>query len=88
MPKFMSCHTMPPGAVQRHQMDQLAEAASADAVVNPYRSFANLAEGRVFCIMEAPSREDLEAWFAKMQMPCDYVTALELEGDRGVIGQA
>ena len=53
MPKFMSSHTVPAGAMRREQVDQLATAAQNDPVVKPYRSFLNLSEGRVFCVMEA-----------------------------------
>lgn len=85
MPKFMSSHTMPAGAMQCEQVNQLAQAAQNDPVVRPYRSFLNLSEGKVFCVMEAPSKESLAAWFQKMQMPCDYVSPVELEGERGVV---
>ena len=30
MPKFMSSHTLPPGAMKREQVNQLAEAAKSD----------------------------------------------------------
>jgi hypothetical protein len=88
MPKFMSSHTLPAGALQREQVNQLAQAAQNDPTVRPYRSFLNLSEGRVCCIMEAPSKEVLAAWFQKMRMPCDYITAVELEGDRGTVKDA
>jgi len=88
MPKFMSSHTMPAGALKREQVDQLAKAAQADPVVKPYRSFLNLAEGKVFCVMEAPSKDALAAWLGKMQMPCDYISPVELEGERGDVGEA
>jgi hypothetical protein len=85
MPKFMSSHTMPPGALKREQVDQLAQAAQNDPVVRPYRSFLNLSEGRIVCVMEAPDKASLEAWFRKMQMPCDHIAPVELEGERGVV---
>ena len=85
MSKFMSCHTMPAKALKREQVDQLAQAAQRDPVVRPYRSFLNLSEGKVLCIMEAPSQQALAAWFEKMQMPCDYITPVELEGERGLV---
>ena len=72
----------------REQINQLAQAAQNDPVVRPYRSFLNLSEGKVFCIMEAPSKDALAAWFQKMQMPCDYITPVELEGERGVVKEA
>jgi hypothetical protein len=88
MPKFMSSHTMPAGAMKREQVEQMARAAQSDAAVRPYRSFLNLAEGKVFCVMEAPTKEALTAWFGKMHMQCDYVTPVELEGERGVVKEA
>ena len=88
MPKFMSCHTMPAGAMKREQVEQMAKAAQSDPIVKPYRSFLNLAEGKVCCVMEAPSMEALSAWFGKMQMPCDYVMPVELEGEQGAINVA
>ena len=61
MPKFMSSHSMPAGAMKREQVDQMAQAAQNDGSVKPYRSFLNLAEGKVFCVMEAPSKDALTA---------------------------
>ena len=88
MPKFMTSHTMPAGAMNRAQVDQMAKAALADPIVRPYRSFLNLSEGKVLCVMEAPSGDALADWFDKMQMPVDYITPVELEGDRAVIAAA
>ena len=39
-------------------------------------------------ILEAPDKESVAAWFQKMGMPTDSITALELEGERGVVQQA
>jgi hypothetical protein len=88
MPKFMSSHSVPAGAMKREQVDQMAQAAQNDSTVKPYRSFINLAEGKVFCVMEAPTKEALSAWFKKMNMPCDGITQVELEGDRGTVKSA
>jgi hypothetical protein len=88
MGKFMSSHTLPAGALHREQVDQLAKVAQNDPAVTPYRSFLNLAEGKIFCVMEAPSKDALAAWFSKMQMPCDYITPVELEGERGFVKEA
>jgi hypothetical protein len=88
MPKFMSNHTLPPGAMTREQVNQLAEAAKKDPVINPYRSFCNLTEGKIVCVMEAPNKQALEVWFKKMQVPCDGITPVELEGERGTVGNA
>ncbi len=87
MPKFMSSHSMPAGALRREQVNQLAQAAQNDPTVRPYRSFLNLSKGKVFCVMEAPDEQALAAWFEKMQMPCDFITPVELEGERGVVNE-
>jgi Protein of unknown function (DUF4242) len=84
----MSSHTMPAGALRKEQVDQLAQAAQQDPVVKPYRSFLNLSKGKIFCVMEAPNAEVLSTWFKKMQMPCDDISPVELEGDRGTVKQA
>jgi hypothetical protein len=88
MLKFMSCHTLPAGALKREQVNQLGQAAQNDQTVRPYRSFLNLRDGKVCCIMEAPNKETLAAWFKKMQMPCDFIAPVELEGECGVIKDA
>ena len=88
MPKSMSSHTLPTGAMKREHVDQLAQAAQNDPVVRPYRSFLNLAEGKVLCVMQAPNKEALASWFTKMNMPCDYITPVELEGEQGRVKNA
>jgi hypothetical protein len=88
MPKFMSSHTVPAGAHTREQINQIAQAAQNDPMVQPYRSFLNLSEGKIVCIMQAPDDRALATWFQKMQMPCDSITAVELEGDLGTVKEA
>lgn len=85
MAKFMGIHTLPPAGFTREQVNQFAQASQQDPSVKGYRSFANLSEGKVVCIFDAPDREALAAWFSKMGMPYDSITRLELEGDHGVI---
>ena len=88
MPKFMCTHTIPPGAFSADQLQQFAQAAQQDPKVKGYRSFANLTEGKAICVMEAPSEDEVTAWFTKMEMPYDSVTQVELEGDRGTVSSA
>jgi hypothetical protein len=85
MPKFMSSHTLAPGQFTRQQLNEFAQAAQEDPTVRGYRSFANLTEGKVVCILEAPNQQDIAAWFRKMALPYDSITQLELEGDGGTI---
>ncbi len=88
MPKFMAGHTLPPGGFTREQLNQFTQAAQQDPSVRGYRSFANLSEGKAVCILEASNKKAVAAWFQKMGMPYEYITQLELEGDRGVIEEA
>ena len=74
--------------MKREQVSQLAEAAKRDPVIKPYRSFCNLSAGKIMCVMEAPDEKTLAAWFEKMQVPCDGITAVELEGERGSVNDA
>jgi len=59
MPKFMSSHTVPAGALTREQINQIAQAAQNDPTVQPYRSFLNLSQGKIVCIMQAPDERAL-----------------------------
>ena len=88
MPKFMSMHTMAPGAFTREHIEAMAQAAQNDPVVQPYRSFCCLGEGRAVCVLEGPDKASVELWLRQMNMPTDCVALLELEGDRGVIADA
>ena len=88
MAKFMCTHTIPPGKFTAEQLRQFAQAAQQDPNVKGYRSFANLAEGKAVCVMEASNKDAVAAWFNKMGMPYETITKVELEGDRGSIQTA
>jgi uncharacterized protein DUF4242 len=88
MPKFMGVHTLPAGAMSREQVQKMAQASQQDPVVKGYRSFCSLAEGKAVCILEAPNKEAVAAWFQKMGMPTDSITEVELEGERGTVQTA
>lgn len=88
MTKFMCTHTIPPGEFTSDQIRQMAKAAQEDPIVKGYRSFANLAEGKAVCVMEAPDKDVLAEWFTKMEMPFDTITEVEFEGDRGNVQPA
>jgi hypothetical protein len=51
-------------------------------------SRAKLSDGKILCVMEAPNTQALAAWFEKTKVPCDGITAVELEGERGVVKDA
>ena len=85
MAKFICTCSVPPGKLTAERIRQFAQAAQDDPMVRGYRSFASLAEGKAICVMEAPNKESLTFWFARMNMPVDSITKVELEGDRGSI---
>ena len=69
MAKFMCTHTLPAGKFSPEQIRQFAQAAQQDPTVKGYRSFANLAEGKAVCVMEAPTKEAVATWFPKWGCP-------------------
>jgi len=85
MSRFLCVHTVPSNAFTREQVRELTQAAQQDPEIRGYRSFLNLSEGKIACIMEGPSREAVMAWFDKMGVPYDWVAKVELEGERGNI---
>lgn len=85
MPRFMGWHTFPKNAFSYEQVCQLADAAQHEASVKGYRSFISPAEGRAVCIMDADRKQDVEAWFRKMNLPTDALVEVELEGDAGQV---
>jgi hypothetical protein len=85
MRKFMCSHSFSAGAFNHEQICQLAEAAQHDLDVRGYRSFFNLSEGKVFCVIEAKDKETVVGWFQKMDIPYDGIWPVEYEGERGAI---
>jgi hypothetical protein len=85
MQKFMCTHSLQPQSLTFEQVQQVTQAAQHDPDVRGYRSFLNLTEGKIICVIEAPSKEKLGNWFKKMGLPYDSITAVEIEGDRGSV---
>ena len=83
MPKFLCLHTIPPNSVSPQQLNEIAQAGQRDAVIRGYRSFINLSEGKVACILEGPTRQSCADWFDKMGLGYDSICEVEYEGDRG-----
>lgn len=88
MHKYMSSHSFPAGQLTQDQLNRFAEAAQHDPDVRGYRSFTSLSEGKVFCVMEAESKDVIRAWFRKVGIPCETLSEVEWEGDRGLIRAA
>jgi hypothetical protein len=85
MPKFMVTHTLPPKGISRDKFSQVSAASQQDPNVKGLESFANLTEGKIFCLWEAQQPEAIVKWFEKMQVPYDTITRLEMVGQGGVV---
>jgi hypothetical protein len=83
MAKFMCTHTVK--GFTRDQYCQVAVASQQDPSVKGLQSFANLTEGKIYCVWQAPQREAIAAWFQKMNVPYDSITQIELEGAGGTV---
>lgn len=83
MARFICSHRLPAGVMKEHIMSMFADAAQQDDAVRGYRSFMNLSEGRLFCVVDAKDADAVRAWFDKMRMPTDEIVKVEIEGDQG-----
>ena len=86
MAKFMCTHTVK--GFTREQYSQVAAASQQDSTVKGLESYANLTEGKIYCVWQAPQREAIAAWFQKMNVPYDSITQIELEGTNGTVRTA
>jgi hypothetical protein len=86
MAKFICTHTMK--GITRDQFCQVAAASQQDPTVKGLQSFANLTEGKIYCIWQAPEPQAIAAWFKKMNVPYDSITKIELEGAGGTVQAA
>ncbi len=83
MKRFLCLHTVPAGAFSVEQVKQIACEFQKDPNVRGYRSFLNLSEGKLACILEAENKDAIIAAFTKFGLPYDYIGEVELEADRG-----
>jgi hypothetical protein len=88
MAKFMCTHALPPNGLSREHFCQVAEASQHDPTIKGLQSFANLSEGKVYCIWQAPNGEAIAAWFKKMNVPYASIVKLEVEGQGGDVKDA
>ena len=85
MPRFMVTHTFPTNGISRDQFCQVAEASQQAPNIRGLQSFANLSQGKVFCVWEAQKPEAVTDWFGKMKIPYETITKLEVEGRDGAV---
>ncbi len=85
MPKFMCIHSMAPKSMSMKQVQDFAQLTQRDPMIKGRRSFGNLTEGKVVCILDAPNKQELGNFFKKNKMPFDSIIEMEFEGEGGVL---
>jgi hypothetical protein len=83
--RFLATHSLPPNSIKPEQLQQVAQALQTDPQCRGIRSFGSLSEGRIACVIEAPDKRTLQAFFQRMMLPYDSIVAVEFEGDRGTV---
>jgi hypothetical protein len=81
MPQFMAIHTVAPKSITIQQVRDLSRAAQDDPKIKGRHSVGNLTEGKVVCVVEAPTKADVAAFFKGKGLPVDLITQVEFEGD-------
>jgi hypothetical protein len=85
MPKFLCMHTVPPKGVTIEQVKQVSQMSQTSKSAKGVRSFGNLAEGKIGCIFEAATKQDVADFFKNAKMPVDSITQMDFEGDHGSV---
>jgi hypothetical protein len=85
VPRFLTVHTFPPGEFTPERITEIAAIGQRESDIRGYRSFHSLSEGRIVWILEAADKQVILDWCAKMGLPVDGITQLEMEGHVGVI---
>ena len=83
MSKYMCTHSVK--GLTRDRYAKLAEESQKNSKLRCIHSYANLTEGKIFCVWESPKEELLADWFKKMDVPCDCITKLELEQEGSTV---
>ena len=85
MPIFMTIHDIPSDEITPERVKLIARAGQSSQLVRGYRSFHSLHEGRIVWLLEANSRADVKAWCDEVGLPLTGITAVEMEGQSGVL---
>ena len=81
--RFLCIHSLPAG-MSLEDLRHVSETMAKDSDVHGIRSFLNLSSGKGACIIEATSREKLEAFFKRNNLSYDEIIPIEVEGEHGV----
>ena len=80
--KYMVYHPLEAG-MTREDYERISASLPKNSDIKGLRSFFNLSEGKGVCILEAPSKDRLAAWFKKNNLAYDTILEVELEGEAG-----
>jgi len=82
MPRYISQHTL--ACLTRQGAEEIARRLLAGAPpLAARRVVFNMHEGKMLVEFDAPSREDLEKWFAASKFHFDWLLRVELEAAPG-----
>jgi hydrogenase maturation factor len=73
-----------PAGMTIEDLRRVSEQSQNETEVHGVRSYMNLSEGKAVCIIEAASKEKVEEFFRKNNLPYDDIVAIEVEGEHGV----
>jgi molybdopterin-binding protein len=85
MPIFMTIHDIPADEMTPERVKAIALAGQSSKYVRGYRSFHSLHEGRIVWLLDAKSRADVQAWCDEVGLPLTGITAVDMEGQSGVL---
>ena len=81
MPRYLSQHTL--ACLTRQGAEELSKRMHRAGDVSARRVLVNMHEGKMLVEFEAPSREELEKWFATEKYHFDWLLRIELESAAG-----
>ena len=79
MPRFFALHTVGPNVVTREMVETAGAHAKAEKNIPSYRSFINMTEGHAACVIDAPSKQWLLAYFEQLKLPVNAIFEVEIE---------
>jgi Nickel responsive protein SCO4226-like len=75
MPKYMDTHAM--GKLSSEQLRHAHQSPKDEFGVTHHDILYNAKENRIYCVLDAPSREAVEKHHAKLGIRCDWVHEVE-----------
>ncbi|MGB8521412.1 MAG: hypothetical protein WCD43_00470 [Candidatus Acidiferrales bacterium] len=83
MALYISQHTL--ACLTRQGAEELTRRLQGAKAVKTRRVLVNMQEGKMLVEFEAPSREELEKWFATEKFHYDWLLRIEFESADGAL---